>query len=75
MGNSLKNYRDSLKRKWFQPYGNATEEARANVPPGIGKDDWNYLVDWWTSKDYKVPLHIIILNYGQHTLHKKLYCL
>lgn len=68
MGNSLKNYRDSLKRKWFQPYGNATEEARANVPPGIGKDDWNYLVDWWTSKDYKEMCRINKKNRGENDI-------
>ena len=64
MGSSLKNYRDSLKRKWLKPYGDAIEEARANVPPGIVKDDWNDLVDWWTNEDYMVPLHIIILCIG-----------
>ena len=46
MGNSLKNYCDSLKRKWLKPYDDAIEEARANVSSGIAKDDWNDLVDW-----------------------------
>ncbi|KAK7836342.1 hypothetical protein CFP56_022729 [Quercus suber] len=52
MGNSYSNYRDFLKTNWFKPYGEATEEARANVPPGVERDDWNCLVDLWTNKDY-----------------------
>ena len=48
MGSSYLNYRDSLKKKWFKPYGEVTEEARANVPPGLEKDDWNCLVDLWS---------------------------
>ncbi|XP_075669768.1 uncharacterized protein LOC142639487 [Castanea sativa] len=52
MGSPYSNYRDSLKKKWFKPYGEATEEARANVPPGLEKDDWNCLVDLWSQKDY-----------------------
>ena len=52
MGSSYLNYRDSLKKKWFKQYGKVTEEARANVPPGL---------------DYMVPLQRIyyqfILNY------------
>jgi hypothetical protein len=64
MSSSLKNYRDSLKRKWLKPYGDAIEEARTNVPPRIVKDDWNDLVDWWTNEDYMVPLHIIMLCIG-----------
>ncbi|KAK7825150.1 hypothetical protein CFP56_033671 [Quercus suber] len=37
---------------WFKPYGEATEEARANVPPKLEKDDWNCLVDLWSKQDY-----------------------
>ena len=48
MGSSYLNYRDSLKKKWFKPYGEVTKEARANVPPGLEKDDWNCLVDLWS---------------------------
>ena len=47
MGSSYLNYCDSLKKKWFKPYGEVTEEERANVPPGLEKDDWNCLVDLW----------------------------
>ncbi|XP_050282850.1 uncharacterized protein LOC126723472 [Quercus robur] len=52
MGSSYLNYRDSLKKKWFKPYGEVIEEARANVPPGLEKDDWNCLVDLWSKQDY-----------------------
>ncbi|KAK7821290.1 hypothetical protein CFP56_037852 [Quercus suber] len=52
MGRSYSNYRDHLKTKWFKPYGEATEEARANVPPELGKDDLNFLVDLWSKQDY-----------------------
>uniref|UniRef100_A0A2N9H407 Uncharacterized protein n=1 Tax=Fagus sylvatica TaxID=28930 RepID=A0A2N9H407_FAGSY len=40
----------------------------ANVPPGIGKDDWNYLVDWWTSKDYKEMCRINKKNRGENDI-------
>ena len=67
MGSFYLNYRDSLKKKWFKPYGEVTEEARANVPPRLEKDDWNCLVDLWSKQDYMVPLQRIyyqfILNY------------
>ena len=59
MGSSYLNYHDSLKKKWFKPYGEVTEEARANVPPGLEKDDWNCLVDLWSKQDYMVPLQRI----------------
>nr|XP_023885148.1 uncharacterized protein LOC111997303 isoform X2 [Quercus suber] len=52
MGSSYSNYRDSLKKKWFKQYGEVTEEARANVPLGLEKDDWNCLVDLWSKQDY-----------------------
>ena len=57
--NEKDNYRDSLKKKWFKPYGEVTEEARANVPPRLEKDDWNCLVDLGTKQDYMVPLQRI----------------
>ena len=56
MGSSYSNYHDSLKKKWFKPYGEATEEVRANVPPGLEKDDWNCLMDLWSKQDYMVLL-------------------
>uniref|UniRef100_A0A2N9HCE0 Uncharacterized protein n=1 Tax=Fagus sylvatica TaxID=28930 RepID=A0A2N9HCE0_FAGSY len=68
MGSSLKNYRDSLKRKWLKPYGDAIEEARANVPPGIAKDDWNDLVDWWTNEDYMEMCLINKKNRGENKI-------
>ena len=52
MGSSYLNYRDSLKKKWFKPYGEVTNEAQANVPPGLEKDDWNRLMDLWSKQDY-----------------------
>ena len=59
MGSFYLNYRDSLKKKWFKPYGEVTEEARANVPLGLEKDDWNCLVDLWSKQDYMAPLQRI----------------
>ena len=59
MGSSYSNYCDYLKTKWFNPYGEATEKARANVPPELEKDDWNFLVDLWSMQDYMVPLQRI----------------
>ena len=52
MGSSYLNYHDSLKKKWFKPYGEVTNEAQANVPPGLEKDDWNRLMDLWSKQDY-----------------------
>ncbi|GMY13218.1 Plant transposase Ptta/En/Spm family, partial [Fagus crenata] len=53
MNRSYKNYRNSLKKKWFDPYGDDHEEARENLPPNIAQDDWNYLVNLWSDKDWK----------------------
>ena len=46
-------------KKQSKPNGEATEEARANVPPELEKDDWNCLVDLWSKQDYMIPLKII----------------
>ena len=59
MGSSYSNYHDSLKKRWFKPYSEATEKARANVPLGLKKDDWNCLVDLWSKQDYMVSLQRI----------------
>ncbi|KAK9994361.1 hypothetical protein SO802_024064 [Lithocarpus litseifolius] len=58
MCSSYSNYHDSLKKKWFKPYGEATEEAQANVPPGLKKDDWNCLVDLWSKQDYQMFVEV-----------------
>uniref|UniRef100_A0A2N9G784 Uncharacterized protein n=1 Tax=Fagus sylvatica TaxID=28930 RepID=A0A2N9G784_FAGSY len=53
MNRSYKNYLKLPKKKWFDPYGDDHEEARANFPPNIVQDDWNYLVNLWSDKDWK----------------------
>nr|POE73878.1 hypothetical protein CFP56_42295 [Quercus suber]POE78236.1 hypothetical protein CFP56_77563 [Quercus suber] len=53
MNRSYKNYRSSLKKKWFKPYEEDPEEALEILPPNMADDDWNYLVNLWSNKDWK----------------------
>ncbi|KAL0003960.1 hypothetical protein SO802_011521 [Lithocarpus litseifolius] len=53
MNRSYKNYRSSLKKKWFKPYEEDPEEALEILPPNMVDDDWNYLVNLWSNKDWK----------------------
>ncbi|XP_075651741.1 uncharacterized protein LOC142622192 isoform X1 [Castanea sativa] len=53
MNRSYKSYRSSLKKKWFKPYEEDPEEALEILPPNMTDDDWNYLVNLWSNKDWK----------------------
>ena len=61
MNRSYKNYQSSLKKKWFKPYEEDPEEALEILPPNMADDDWNYLVNLWSNKDWKVLLHMEII--------------
>ncbi|KAK7826432.1 hypothetical protein CFP56_032175 [Quercus suber] len=49
----IQNYRSSLKKKWFKPCEEDLEEALEILPPNMADDDWNYLVNLWSNKDWK----------------------
>nr|POE97263.1 hypothetical protein CFP56_78943 [Quercus suber] len=53
MNRSYKNYRSSLKKKWFKSYEEDPEEALEILPPNMADGDWNYLVNLWSNKDWK----------------------
>ena len=50
-----------MKKKWFKPYEEDPEEALEILPPNMADDDWNYLVNLWSNKDWKVLLHMEII--------------
>ena len=52
-----KNYRFSLKQKYFKPYEDPNE-ALLNVSLNVEKEDWNYLVNLWSSSDWQVSAHL-----------------
>ena len=43
-----------MKKKWFKPFEEDPEEALEILPPNMADDDWNYLVNLWSNKDWKV---------------------
>lgn len=62
-----RNYRASLKRLYFDKYS-TNEERLMHIPPDVVKEDWVWLVNWFSSDEFKVyiyfgfcPLHIIFV--------------
>lgn len=51
---SYNNYRYHLKGTWYDTC-ETIEEARANAPPNVTEDDWQYLVNLWSSSAWQVP--------------------
>ncbi|XP_060668071.1 uncharacterized protein LOC107412577 isoform X3 [Ziziphus jujuba] len=49
---SYNNYRHYLKH-WCYDTCKTIEEARANIPPNVNKDDWEYLVNLWSTPSYQ----------------------
>ena len=50
-----------MNKNWFKPYKEDPEKALEILPPNMADDDWNYLVNLWGNKDWKVLLHMKII--------------
>ncbi|KAM1111955.1 hypothetical protein PS2_044451 [Malus domestica] len=49
---SYNSYRHHLKTTWFE-ICETTEDAREKVPPNVTEEDWQYLVNLWTSPEWQ----------------------
>ncbi|XP_008218735.1 PREDICTED: uncharacterized protein LOC103319022 isoform X1 [Prunus mume] len=49
---SYHNYRHHLKKMWYETC-ETTEEARKKVPPNVADDDWQYLINLWSSPEWQ----------------------
>ncbi|KAL6297605.1 hypothetical protein ACE6H2_005747 [Prunus campanulata] len=50
---SYHNYRHHLKKMWYETC-ETTEEARKKVPPNVADDDWQYLINLWSSPEWQL---------------------
>ncbi|CAL8998189.1 unnamed protein product [Prunus brigantina] len=49
---SYHNYRHHLKKMWYETC-ETPEEARKKVPPNVADDDWQYLINLWSSPEWQ----------------------
>ncbi|XP_034224143.1 uncharacterized protein LOC117634252 [Prunus dulcis] len=50
---SYHNYRHYLKKIWYETC-ETTEEARKKIPPNVAEDDWQYLINMWSSPEWEL---------------------
>ncbi|RVW77746.1 hypothetical protein CK203_050320 [Vitis vinifera] len=51
-GNLLRNYRNKMKAKYYNPY-NIDEERLCHRPPHLSDDDWRWLIHFWGTLEAK----------------------